>query len=497
LSAFFDYQIDDKNSLSISTINVFNPDVNQLSSSETIISDMDNSLLSSFNTINDSDQEQINTSFYLDWTHQLKKKGAEISFGSHYTIYDSKRGQDLDTDFIDMDGNQTGENDFVTQSNQKINLYTFETDYITPIGKSTRFEAGLRYAGINSESTIAQEGFDRNQPGINPTEDGIFTYDESIYAAYTSFDGKWDLWSLKTGLRTEYTETSGELDTGNGPNKTSYLEVFPSFALQYTPNKKHQFGLSYFRRIARPRYNTINPFQYFQSNNSVVEGNPNLLPATRNWVSAEYTFDRDYSITFFYLKWGNSLRQQTFQDNENNLLRSISTNIDSNAGYGIDLIINKDISKTWEFYLFFSTFNNEERFRDLDSGQIVNNSMWSGLIRINNGFTFLQDRSLVADLNFAYFTPGVIGNAKRESLHRLNLRVRKTFWNKNASISLGIQDIFNQGNHFTSRQYLNQNNSNLHRSENRLLTIGFRYKFGNVRIKGNKKSKRLDERRRI
>jgi hypothetical protein len=497
LSTFFDYQIDDKNSLSISTINVFNPDVNQLSSSETLISDMGNSLLSSFNTINDSDQEQINTSFYADWTHQLKKKGAEISFGSHYTIYDSKRGQDLDTDFIDMDGNQTGENDFVTQSNQKINLYTFETDYITPIGKFTRFEAGLRYAGINSESTITQEGFDRNQPGINPTEDGIFTYDESIYAAYTSFDGKWDLWSLKTGLRTEYTETSGELDTGNGPNKTSYLEAFPSFALQYTPNKKHQFALSYFRRIARPRYNTINPFQYFQSNNSVVEGNPNLLPATRNWVSAEYTFDRDYSITFFYLKWENSLRQQTFQDNENNLLRSISTNIDSNAGYGIDLIINKDISKIWEFYLFFSTFNNEERFRDLDSGQIVNNSMWSGLIRINNGFTFLQDRSLVADLNFAYYSSGVKGNAKREPLHRLNLRFRKTFWNKNASMSLGIQDIFNQGNHFTSRQYLNQNNSNLHRSENRLLTIGFRYKFGNVRIKGNKKSKRLDERGRI
>lgn len=497
LSAFFDYNIDDKNALSISTINVFNPSVNQFSFSETIIDDTGGGLLSSFNTVNNSNQEQINTSFYADWVHKLKKKGAEITVGSHYTFYDSKRGQDLNTDFFDMDENRTGENDFNTQSDQKINLYSIETDYITPLGKSTRLEAGLRYAGINSESTISQEGFDRNQPGINPTEAGVFSYDESIYAAYTSFNGKWDLWSLKTGLRAEYTENKGELDTGNGPKETSYLELFPSVALQYTPSRKHQYQLSYFRRIERPRYDRINPFQSFQSNNSVVEGNPDLLPGTRNWISAEYTFERDYTIAFFYLKWKNPYRRQTFQDNENNLLRFISTNLASNSGYGVDFTINKDISKAWGFYLFLSAYNNEERFTDLDTGQILSNSLWSGFIRLNNSFTFLQDRSLVADLNFAYYAPRATGNARRDAYNRLNLRFRKTFWNKNASISLGVQDIFNQGNQFTSRQYLNQNNSTLYRPENRLLTLGFRYKFGNVRIKGNKKSKRIEERRRI
>lgn len=497
LSAFFDYGIDDKNALSISTINVFNPSVNQFSFSETVIDDMGDNLLASFNTVNDSDQEQINTSFYADWVHKLKKKGAEISIGSHYTFYDSKRGQDLATDFFDNGENLTGENDFTTQSDQKINLYSFETDFISPLGKSTRLEAGLRYAGINSESTISQNGFDRNQPGINPTEDGVFTYDESIYAAYTSFNGKWDLWSLKSGLRAEYTETKGELGSGNGTKETSYLEFFPSVALQYTPSKKHQYQISYFRRIERPRYNRINPFQYFQSNNSVVEGNPDLLPGTRNWISTEYTYDRDYTIAFFYLKWKNPYRQQTFQDNENNLLRFISTNLPSNVGYGIDFTIHKDISKVWDFYLFLSAYNNEESFMDLDTGQILSNNLWSGFIRLNNSFSLLKDRSLVADLNFAYYAPRIRGNARSDSYNQLNLRFRKTLWNKSASISLGFEDIFNQGNRFTERSYLNQNNSTLYRPENRLLTFGFRYKFGNVRIKGNKKSKRVEERRRI
>jgi len=496
LSAFFDYEIDGKNTFSISTINVFNPNVNELSSSETLIEDIQGDLLSSFNTSNNSDREQLNTSFYADWAYK-PKKGTEFSIGSHYTYYDSKRRQELDTDFLDVNGNQTGENDFTTQSNQKINLYSIEADYIIPLGKSTRLEAGLRYAGIDSESTISQEGFDQSQPGINPTEAGIFTYNESIYAAYTSFNGKWDLWNLKTGLRAEYTETQGELDTGSGPNENSYFEFFPSIALQYTPSRKHQYQLSYFRRIERPRYNRINPFQRFISNNSVIEGNPDLLPGTRNWLSAEYTFDRDYTIALFYLKWNNPYRELAFQDNESNLLRFINTNLFSNTGYGVDLTINKDISKMWGLYLFLSVYNNEELFTDLDTGQVLNNSLLSGFVRLNNSFTFLNDRSLVVNLNFAYYAPRTLGNSRRESYNRLNLRLRKTFWNKNASISMGVQDIFNQGNRFTTRQFLNQNNSTLFRPENRLLTFGFRYKFGNVRIKGNKKSKRIEERRRI
>ncbi len=497
LNAFLDFEINEKNVLSISTINVFNPHVNEYSDNETVIDDMDDRLLSSFNTMNDSNQEQLNTSFYADWIHRLKKKGAEISFGSHYTYYVSKRDQDLDTDFFDVNGAQTGNNDFTTQSHQKINLFSIQTDYITPLGKSSYFETGLRYAGINSESDISQNGFDRSQPGINPTETGIFNYDESIYAVHTSFNREWDLWSLKTGIRAEYTETKGELDTGTAPTETSYLEFFPQFSLQYTPSRKHQFQFTYYRRIQRPRYDKINPFQQFISNNSVIEGNPDLLPGIRNWLATEYTFDRDYTLSFFFLKWKNPFREQAFQDNENNILRFISANLEANVGYGIDFTINKDISKTWQVNMFLSTFNNEERFRDLDSGQVLRNTIWTGFIRLNNSFFLLQNRSLVAELNIGFYGPRTRGNSKTDPYNNLDLRLRKTFWNKNASLSLGVQDIFNQGNQFTYRQYLNQNNSTLYRPENRLLTLGFRYKFGNTRISGNKKTKRLDERRRI
>ncbi len=497
LSAFFDYNLDKKNTLSISTINVFSPVVDRLSFNKTKIDVIDDDLPSSFFTNNDTDKEQLNVSFYADWVHRLKKKGAELSFGGHYTMYDSKSGQDIQTSFFDENENSIGENDFSTQADQKVKLYSFKSDFSSPITKSTRLEAGLRYAGINSESNISQVGFDRNQPGINPTEQGIFSYDEAIYAAYTSFSSSWNLWNLKAGIRVEQTETKGELDTENSTTENSYFNVFPSVSLQYKPSKKHQYKFTYYKRIERPRYSSINPFQNFESNFSVTQGNQGLLPTIKDWVSLEYTYDRDYTLAVYYLKNTNALRVLTFQDNESNLLRFLNANIEENSGYGFDFTINKNILRFWNSYLFISYFYNQDRYIDLDSGQLLTNELWSGFVRFNNNFRFLEDKSLTASLSFAYYSPKVFGNARRDSYNKLNIRFRKTFLEKNLSVSIGVEDIFNQNDRFTSRSYLNQNNSTLTQYENRLFTLDFRYRFGNTRIKGNKKSKNLEERKRL
>ncbi|MCP4976045.1 MAG: outer membrane beta-barrel protein, partial [Maribacter sp.] len=196
LNAFFDYFFDDRNSLSISTLNQWNPSVARMYDTETIITDTNGIAESSFITLNDSEENRLNTSFYLDFVHKLKNKGAEISMNSHYTYYDYERGQNLYTDFFDINENLIDENDFSTNSTQRINLFSAQADFITPLGPSSKFETGIRYAQINSEGRIDQEGFDRNQPGIDPTESGVFEYDEGITAGYFSFDKKLNKWNF-------------------------------------------------------------------------------------------------------------------------------------------------------------------------------------------------------------------------------------------------------------------------------------------------------------
>ena len=139
----------------------------------------------------------------------------------------------------------------------------------------------------------------------------------------------------------------------------------------------------------------------------------------------------------------------------------------------------------------------ESNFTDLDSGQLVENGLWNSYIRSNSGFSFLSDKSLKADVSLLYSSPVVQGNSRQEDYCRLGITFRKTLWDKKGSISLGVDDILNEASLFNTRKFLNQNNTSYYRPESRLLVLGFRYKFGNTKIRTNKKSKKVEERNRI
>lgn len=496
VSAFFDYDIDARNRLSLSSINLFQPILFSENDSETLIGATTDASATSFTTLNRSEAEQLNTSLYLDYVHTLKK-GSELSFNTHFTYYDTNRPQIIATDFFDANGSLTGENDFLTDSEQRINLFSIQSDYSTSLSDKLDLEAGVRYADINSASSVTQEGFDTGQMGLNPTESGNFAYDEAIWAAYAGLNNRGELWRLNTGLRAEYTETVGDLDTAPEPNERSYLELFPSFSIQYLPSKKHNLKLYYYRRITRPRYNSVNPFQIFITNNSVVEGEPNLLPATRNYVSAGYTYDKGYTLELFYRNEKNPFQMFLEQDNESKIFITKTANFERNINYGVDVTVNKMPLRFWDFYIVGSAYSVQYNFIDSASGQEITNQGWTYKIRSNNTFTLLADKSLFADLDFYYVSDLVRGNQVQESYNQLSFALRKTFWEKKASVSLGLTDIFNQGNIFQIRRYANQDNTSLYRPENRLFTFGFRYKFGNTGIKANSKSKGLEERKRL
>lgn len=495
-SLFIDYTLNDKHKISISAISNIVPNFKGLNDSETRITNSDGVFESSFETINGSDIDRINTSFYLDYEHKLKKEGAKLLFNAHYTYYDLDRQQDLTTDFFDDQGQLTSENDFITFNEQQTDLFSVQTDFETPIFDTGKFETGVKYARIKSESAIVQE-VDAAQGAIDPTTAADFSYDENIFAAYVSYASKWDKWNLSAGLRAEYTETTGEFSLDTSINTNDYLELFPTASLQFTPNKKHNFKVSYYRRITRPRYNNINPFQSFQSNNSVFEGNRFLLPSFKNLATLSYTLNKEYTFELYYRYHNDIQRQLTFQDNESRFLRFVSSNLDRELSYGLDFIVNKEIMETWDLYVLSSYFYGAERFVDIGSGQKIDNGLWTLLLKVNNSFSFLKDRSLSAGLNFSYVSSIIRGNSKQDSYRELGLSLRKTIWKRKGTISMGLSDVFRQFRIFSARRFLDQNNTSLYRPERRLFNLGFRYKFGDLKIRDNRKSKNTEERRRL
>jgi hypothetical protein len=82
----------------------------------------------------------------------------------------------------------------------------------------------------------------------------------------------------------------------------------------------------------------------------------------------------------------------------------------------------------------------------------------------------------------------ITGGYDYKNQFNTSVSIRKSFWDKQASIIVGVDDIFNTNNIPINTNYYNQDNGYFARSETRLFRLGFRYNFGNSRLRDNKRN---------
>ncbi|MEI9809979.1 MAG: outer membrane beta-barrel protein [Bacteroidota bacterium] len=62
-----------------------------------------------------------------------------------------------------------------------------------------------------------------------------------------------------------------------GSFERKYTDVFPSGAITFNKNPMNQWGFSYSRRIDRPAYQDLNPFEFKLDKYTYMKGNTLLL----------------------------------------------------------------------------------------------------------------------------------------------------------------------------------------------------------------------------
>lgn len=501
INANIDYNFNANNSIGFST-NIFmapreatKTGVNSL----TEVYNANKALDSTFNTINNRVNETFNFAFTLDYKHKFKREGEQISVSLHQTDYDFSGFQDVNTGyFLPNDDVAFRNNKFQTFSSQLIKLYTGQIDYELPISESAQFETGVKISNINSENILNQFTFENGVKTEDLQNSDTFLYDELNYAAYASYSKDWDSWSIKSGLRVEFTDIKGNSLSSNQKNDNNYIKFFPSIHILNKLNDKNELYFNYNRRIYRPRYSQLNPFKYFLNDNTYITGDPNLRPQIDDTFTLGYTLNNAYTFEVYYRYENDPTIQIVFQDNLDNILKYIDTNINRSVSYGLDFTTYTGIVKDWNLYVYSSLFYYDNQFFALESSNVLTNiDKWSMLAQVINYFSFLKNKSLTADVSFTYISPIVNGPSLASDRMGLDINLRKTLWNNRASFSVGVTDIFNTQNFTQTTRYLNQDIYLKSRMENRLLTFGFNYKFGNYRLKTNKKDIELNERDRL
>lgn len=496
LNLNFDYYLSDKTTLSLNSTGVFMPYFKYKINNQTSIVNNNDVFLGRFTADNLSRDDKHNIGTDLSLVHRFEK-GSKLSFNTHYTNFDYTRNQSVFSEFFNNFNSFTRASEFRTLANQNTDIITSQLDFSLPLGETAGFDAGIKYSNVQTDSDLSQFNIDVNtqEEQFDPLNSNLFDYDEKVYAAYANYNKSWEKWNVSFGLRVEQTNIEGISDFGNARNTQDFFEWFPNASIQYNVSENFSVYANYKRSLERPDFSNLNPFAFFLNENYVVTGNPNLLPSFKNHYVIGTTLFNLFTIEAYYTKYDGNIVEIPRQDNDTNIISFTPVNIDKTVDFGFDFLTDFNVVDNWNVYFVTSFFNMQES-TDFGNG-FVDLEQWSNYSVLSNDFSFLKDKSLSANLSLALITRNLQSLLLVEERIISSFSISKTLLNKKAIVSLSVEDLFNEQDYDTNTRYLNQFSSNFTNADNRTITLGFRYKFGNTKLETNERSLSKEERDRI
>jgi hypothetical protein len=483
----FDYNLNDKSNLAISTNAQFLPYFKYLTRSNTDIEPSS----SSFNKIEAqslSRDNRHNIGVDLNYDYHINET-SQISFNSHYTNYDYQRRQDVESRYFDtlIVVDQTA---FNVNANQNTNIFTSQLDYALTLNDKSEFGAGVKFSNVETESGISQNDIISGEEILNEESTNMFNYDEDVYAAFVDYNYNGEKFTFSAGLRAEQTNIIG-VSSNNEINKQDYLEFFPTVSLGWKISKRVSSSFNFKRSIQRPNYSNLNPFVYYLNDNTIVTGNPSLKPVITNAVSVNTSINDRFSFTVYYKKYENNIFELPLQDNSENIIVYTPLNISSTEEIGFDFETNLNITERWFFYFGTSTYN----YRDTGtiSGATLQRDRWANFSNLTSNLSLLKDKSLTASLSIYYLGKNIQGFQIVNTRWDTFLTVSKTLFKDKGSISLSFSDLINKQDFSRSLNFLDQSNNIFNDIDSRYITLGFRYKFGNTKLSSNERSTSKEE----
>jgi len=483
-----DIDFDDKNHLNITTNLSFNPDQEYHNKQKTFIYNPQRQLDSTFVTNSSVFTDTQNLMGGIEYTTTFGDNGTGLTIGGNYIDYSNDQEQSLQSDYFLPNGDFLKTIQFQTLSFQDSKIYTAYSDLSSPLVGGD-FQAGFKYSNIDTNTGLDYFNTTGGSSTLVTSLSDKFDYQEAIYAGYLNYGKNWEKWGLNLGIRGEQTDIQGTSQSLGLVNNQNYFKLFPSGSIEYRPNSNNVFGVNYVRKIQRPRYQSLNPFRYFLNENNFNQGNPNLVPAIEDKITLSYSLKDTWFFEAYYQTIDNSLEILNFQDNDAFTFRQLDANVLAYQQYSFDVLYANNFTDFWYATIITSTYYLENEFLALESPEVsYTNSTMGFFGQTYNQFTLDSGGTFTSELTARYISNLISGSLDYNNIFSVSASFRKSFWNKSASLSVGVDDIFNTNNVEVVSQYFNQDNSYFAHPESRKFWVGFQYDFGNYRLKDNKRS---------
>lgn len=410
--------------------------------------------------------------------------GREINFDGDYGFFRGVGRSYQPNYYEDQNGNPlyTVINRNYTPTD--IDIYTAKLDVEQPAWKG-KLGYGAKFSYVRTANTFDFFNDINGVPTKILSRSNSFTYTENVNAAYVNFQRKLnERWSFQAGLRMEQTNSNGVLVRADGmvqsdnTVKRSYLNLFPSGALTWNLNQKNTLNLTYSRRIDRPSYQDLNPFENKLDELTYQKGNAFLRPQYTDNVELSHTYLGMITTSVGYSYVKDYATQTT--DTVNNATYVQQQNLATQQILSFSLGSPLPIAKWWNGYA--NVWYNYQLFKGQIGGKDVHTSIPLFGAYMQHSFTL--GHNYTAELSGWFNGPSVWGATwKTKSQGGLDAGVQKMLMQKRASIKLSVTDIFHT-NPWTATSdfgglYIRGGGS----WESQTVRLSFTWRFGSNQVK--------------
>ncbi|MDR2126472.1 MAG: outer membrane beta-barrel protein [Prevotellaceae bacterium] len=268
---------------------------------------------------------------------------------------------------------------------------------------------------------------------------------ESLFIEY-SYSNKVQ---LNVGLRFENVKSRYEdlMDNRNSSNKI-YKSLFPDFSLTM-PVKGTTMGLAFSSSINRPSFQQLNNRLFYASRFHYEKGNPQLQPQflydltyVFNWKFVNTQFNYQYIKDF--------IGTSNYADNENSY-RTISTFVNFNKYQQLMFQLNGTHNiNIWNIKYSLSII--KPYFSNIYLNETILSNKSYGYFSLRNIFKLPKD--ITVFLDFQYITTGNQYPDYVSAMHKTDIGISKSLFNKAVTLTLWCIDIFD-GNNYKTWQKIN------------------------------------------
>ncbi|APY09329.1 TonB-dependent receptor [Winogradskyella sp. J14-2] len=437
--------------------------------------------------IAESDSDNQTSNLYANLNYRFKDTlGHSLNIDVDFGKYDSDRTNLQPNRYLN--GNETqvlSENIVFFDTPIDISIFSAQADYEQNFLKG-KLGLGAKYSKVNTDNSF--DAFDRTNGNNNldETQSNDFIYDEQIIAAYFNYNRKFKKFNFQIGLRTETTISDGQLESmqDNADDRVTrnYTNWFPSGGITYQVNQKNSLALIYSKRIQRPNYQSLNPFQYRIDELSFRQGNPFLQPQYTDNLKLSHTYNYRLTTSLSYSFISDFFAQVTeaLGDDQNFI---IQRNVANQKIINLGISYPTKFNDWWRVYFSLNAYRSIYEATNPDFVSTKQNTL--SLYAQN---TFKLPKDITFEVSGWYSSPSVWGGTyETRSLGSLNLAFQKKFFDEKLTARLGFNDILFtspwQGSTRFGDLFIDGNGG----SDSRQVRFNLTYNFGRNEIKKARK----------